>query len=408
MSASAASTGVLAWGGGNRGQLGDATTERSDVPMGVSGLSGVTAVSAGADFSLALLSDGTVMAWGENGFGELGDGSSGEDSDVPVAVSGLSEVTQVAAGYNYSLALLRNGTVMAWGLNEAGSLGDGTTEQVSQPTSSPVSGLSEVTAIAAGLGGVSTALLENGTVMDWGLDSVGLLGDGDTTGPETCEGIPCSRVPVAVSDLSGVTQVAGGFEHRLALLSSGKVMAWGNGADGMLGLGSETGSDVPVEVSALGEAASIATGQYFSLVTAGTLAPLPTAPVVTEGTEPNPGRTQKTGRIQKAGTTNRRFRTENAGTAFGDRERNGCSSRLLTACDGRFFQLACEEQGAEAMWCEEAQEETTASELRETDQEEEEEVRRHSGGQEEQVRAPTHAGRTIAVLRGAEGKGGKG
>lgn len=69
-STSAASTGVLAWGEGMRGQLGDATTERSDVPMGVSGLSGVTAVSGGADFSLALLSNGTVAAWGENGFGD--------------------------------------------------------------------------------------------------------------------------------------------------------------------------------------------------------------------------------------------------------------------------------------------------------------------------------------------------
>jgi Regulator of chromosome condensation (RCC1) repeat len=250
-------------------------------------------------------------------------------------VKGLSEVTQVAAGYNYSLALLRNGTVMAWGLNEAGSLGDGTTEQVSQPTPSPVSGLSEVTAIAAGLGGVSTALLKNGTVMDWsygqfgelgdgidessgvpvsvsglsgvvalpnggetmallsdgtvvdwGLNSVGLLGDG-SDGVETS-----SNVPVAVSGLSGVTAISGGFEHRLALLGNGKVMAWGNGADGMLGLGSEAGSDVPVEVSTLGEATAIATGQYFSLAV-GTLAPLSTAPV-TEGTEPKTSEELKT------------------------------------------------------------------------------------------------------------------
>jgi alpha-tubulin suppressor-like RCC1 family protein len=358
-----ASSGAFAWGEGTRGQLGDATTERSDVPTGVSGLRGVTAVSGGADFSLALLSDGTVAAWGENGFGELGNASTemsdvpvpvrgltgvkaiaaggnhslallsngtvmawgydafgqlgygGEGfepiSDVPVAVKGLSEVTAIAAGCNYSLALLRNGTVMAWGLNEAGSLGNGTTEQVWVPTPTPVVGLDEVTAITAGIGGDSMALLKNGTVMDWGfgqdgelgdganessavpvlvsglsavvalpngggtmallsngtvvdwgLNSVGLLGDGEG-GVQTS-----SDVPVEVSDLSGVTQIAGGFEHRLALLSDGKVMAWGNGADGMLGLGSEEGSDIPVEVSTLGEATSIATGQYFSLAAA--------------------------------------------------------------------------------------------------------------------------------------------
>ena len=67
--ASAASTGVFAWGDNTRGQLGDGASESSDVPVGVSGLSGVTAVSGGADFGLALLSDGTVMAWGENSFG---------------------------------------------------------------------------------------------------------------------------------------------------------------------------------------------------------------------------------------------------------------------------------------------------------------------------------------------------
>ncbi len=392
-SASAAPTGVLAWGENVRGELGDGATERSDVPVAVSGLSGVTAVSAGADFSLALLGDGTVTAWGENGFGQLGNATTGVDSDLPVAVNGLGEVTQVAAGGNHALALLRDGTVMAWGYNAFGQLGDGKTgyegsshvpvpvsglgevtavaagyndsfallrngaveawgynasgelgtgsTAEANPTPAPVSGLSEVTAIAAGLGGVATALLRNGTVrdwgygqfgelgdgttessdvpvavsdlsgvvalpdggqtmallsngtvVDWGLNSVGLLGDGDTIGSETCEGIPCSRVPVAVSGLTGVTAIAGGFEHRLALLSNGKVMAWGNGANGMLGLGSETGSEVPVEVSGLGEATSIATGQYFSLAV-GTFAPPSTAPV-TEGTPPKTPEEQKT------------------------------------------------------------------------------------------------------------------
>ena len=83
------------------------------------------------------------------------------------------------------------------------------------------------------------ALLSNGTVMDWGLNSVGLLGNGS-------EGVDSSSdVPVAVSGLSGVTQIAGGFEHRLALLSDGKVMAWGNGAGGMLGVGSEQAATYP-------------------------------------------------------------------------------------------------------------------------------------------------------------------
>ena len=141
-SASAAPTGVLAWGENVRGELGDGATERSDVPVAVSGLSGVTAVSAGADFSLALLSDGTVMAWGENGFGQLGNATAGEDSYIPVPVNGLGEVTQVAAGGNHALALLRNGTVVAWGYNAFGQLGDGKTGyEGSSHVPVPVSGL---------------------------------------------------------------------------------------------------------------------------------------------------------------------------------------------------------------------------------------------------------------------------
>jgi alpha-tubulin suppressor-like RCC1 family protein len=269
---------------------------------------------------LALLSNGTMMAWGYNAFGQLGDGLEG-NSDVPIVVSGLSEVVAVAAGYNYSMALLRDGTVMAWGLNQSGVLGNGTTEEKAYPTPSPVHDLSEVTAIAAGLGGVSTALLRSGKVMDWGYGQFGELGDGveassdlpvevsNLSGavalPNGGESMALlsngtvvdwglnssgllgngsevldSDVPVTVSGLSGVTAISGGFEHRLALLSDGKIMAWGNGAGGRLGDGMEGASSVPVEVSKLNEVTAIATGQYFSLAAAGTQVVPP--PVVTK------------------------------------------------------------------------------------------------------------------------------
>jgi alpha-tubulin suppressor-like RCC1 family protein len=87
--ASGAALGAFGWGNNEAGQLGDGTTMGSDVPVAVSGLKGVAAVSGGADFSVALLSNGTVAAWGEGGFGQLGDGAT-ESSDVPVSVSGLA------------------------------------------------------------------------------------------------------------------------------------------------------------------------------------------------------------------------------------------------------------------------------------------------------------------------------
>src|SRR5882757_2939733 len=135
-----------AWGLNKTGQLGDGTNTGpekcgfeqiacSTNPVAVSELSGITAVSAGGSHSLALLENGTVMAWGANSAGQLGDGTE-NDSSVPVAVSGVSGV---AAGGNHSLALLSGGTVMAWGDNGNGQLGNGTETKSDIPVA--VSGL---------------------------------------------------------------------------------------------------------------------------------------------------------------------------------------------------------------------------------------------------------------------------
>src|SRR5438132_638747 len=147
----------MAWGYNERGQLGDGTTQGSDLPVAVSGLSGVVAVSGGGSHSLALLGDGTVRAWGSNGSGQLGDGTiTGPEtcaearpcSRTPVAVSGLGGVGAIAAGSDHSLALVENGTVMAWGQNQFGQLGTGTT--VNGSVAIPVSELSGVSTISAG------------------------------------------------------------------------------------------------------------------------------------------------------------------------------------------------------------------------------------------------------------------
>ena len=119
---------VWAWGSNNKSQLGDGTTTNSSTPVqsapGV--LTGITAVAAGNEHSLALKSDGTVWAWGSNSNGQLGDNST-TDHAVPVQVSGLTNVTAIAAGVNFSLALKSDGTVWAWGYNGSGQLGDSST-----------------------------------------------------------------------------------------------------------------------------------------------------------------------------------------------------------------------------------------------------------------------------------------
>lgn len=241
-----------AWGLNKDGELGDGTSQSSDVPVGVGGLRGVIAIAGGSHHSLALLKDGTVMAWGENFYAQLGDGTE-QTSHVPVAVKGLSEVVAIAAGEYHSLALLRDGTVMAWGRNSSGQLGDGSTTGSTLPGA--VGKLSRVTAISAG-GSFSLALQKDGTVATWGENAHGELGNGSTQP---------SDVPVRVTGLTGVTEISAGSRHGLALLSNGTVMAWGGNEYGQLGDRTETQRDTPVTVSTLTGVSAIAAGESHSL-----------------------------------------------------------------------------------------------------------------------------------------------
>jgi alpha-tubulin suppressor-like RCC1 family protein len=208
---------VLAWGENEEGELGDGTTTGpqtcgaeksacSATPVAVRGLHNVTAIAAGEHFGLALLKDGTVMSWGDNEEGELGDGEEVERSDVPVAVHGLSGVTAIAVGEHDGLALLRDGTVMTWGSNQSGQLGDPSAGQQSDVPVA-VRGLHGATAIAAGEDFADT-LLRNGTVVTWGENINGELGN--SNGEQ-------SDVPVAVKGLTGVHAIAAGGDDAVAV-----------------------------------------------------------------------------------------------------------------------------------------------------------------------------------------------
>ncbi len=259
------------------GELGNGTLATSATPVAVSGLSGVKAIAAGGFHNLALLEDGSVETWGAGTFGELGNGTDSTHSDVPIVVNGLGNPTAIAAGDYHDVALLSSGTVMAWGENDGGQLGDGTSKGPSlcggpRPPASPcsttpvpVSALSGVASIAAG-GAHTLALLEDGTVMAWGRNQWGQLGDGTDTGPSTCDKLSCSTTPVAVAGLSGVKALAAGEALSYALLGDGRVMAWGFNRQGGLGDGAiSKDSDLPVEVSGLEGVTAIASGGGHSL-----------------------------------------------------------------------------------------------------------------------------------------------
>ena len=185
---------VRAWGDNSFGVLGDGTTTRSSVPVQVTGLTGVKEISTLGAAAYALLTDGTVRAWGYNWHGRLGNGTT-TDSSVPVQVSGLTGVKTLATSlYGTAYALLTDGTVRAWGNGTAGELGNGVAADSSVPV--PVSGLAGVKELSATFSIGAFALLTDGTVRAWGSNNYGQLGNGTTTS---------SSVPVVVTGLGGIT-----------------------------------------------------------------------------------------------------------------------------------------------------------------------------------------------------------
>jgi Alpha-tubulin suppressor and related RCC1 domain-containing proteins len=335
---------VWAWGNNYSGQLGDGTTTDRAAPVQVGDLSDAVTAAVGFSHNIAVKSDGTVWAWG---YGQLGNGTT-TGSTSPVQVIELTGIISVSAGRYHSLAVKSDGIAWAWGDNGFGQLGDGTTADRSIPmpcqtNGSPllsslaflneshtatipgstiagaaaydqygvVMGDAEVTySLQSAYSGVSInsqtgrvivesmvepgtvmilavcgelttegnlelitddearhmqvsagyyhtlALKEDGTVWTWGYNGYGQLGDGTTTD---------STVPSQVSGLTDVVSVAAGSHYSLAIKSDGTVWGWGNNNFGQLGDGSTTNRTTPVQVSGLTGVVSIAAGGYHSL-----------------------------------------------------------------------------------------------------------------------------------------------
>jgi alpha-tubulin suppressor-like RCC1 family protein len=246
---------VVCWGRNDWGQLGNGTTTSSSKPVAVTGLpEDVRTVSAGHSYACALTEGGAVWCWGSNKSGQLGDGTT-TDSHVPVQVGGLdSDVVAISAGDYHICALTSAGAVKCWGQGRAGALGDGQSHSSSTPVN--VAGLSSgVTAISAG-GFHTCAILTDASAKCWGLNEYGELGNG-TTGLEPR--------PVDVTGIGSVAQISAGAVHTCAVTTAGAAMCWGFNHWGQLGNASIEDSSSPVQVSGLTSGVrSIDAGAYHT------------------------------------------------------------------------------------------------------------------------------------------------
>lgn len=269
---------VYAWGDNTYGQIGDGTTTSRSQPVNISGSSAfdnkvVIEISAGFGHSLALTADGIVYAWGDNTYNQIGDGTTTRRT-TPVNISSYGAlagktIVQIRAGYYHSLALASDGTLVSWGRNDSGQLGDGTTTNRSTPINITNAGLlsgKTITQIGVSMGGNHSLAVASGAVYAWGLNDYGQLGDGTTTNRLT---------PIAVTasgDLSGkiISQVVAGRGSSLVLATDGTLYAWGNNGYGQVGDGTTTTRLSPVALSTSGALVGkvvkqIATGYAQSL-----------------------------------------------------------------------------------------------------------------------------------------------
>jgi len=253
-SAHAATGNPYAWGDNGTGALGDGTTTNRLSPVSIINVGTVNSLAGWYDHSVAAKSDGTVWAWGNNMNGQLGDGTLVSHA-APAPVPGLTSAIDVAVGGAiggaFSVALKSDGTVWAWGGNSVGQLGDGTTVQRTTPVQ--VSGLAGITSITCG-SDHCLALKSDGTLWGWGANNFGQSG-----------GLGSALTPVQVTGLSGVTAMAVGFQFSAALKSDGTVWAWGFNYHGVLGNGTVTDSLVPAQVPGMTGVTAIAAGNYHML-----------------------------------------------------------------------------------------------------------------------------------------------
>lgn len=237
-------THAIAWGTGVYGQLGNGANDQQMIPVEVRRPElRLTEVAGSFSHSLAIAADGTVWAWGQNNHGQLGDGTT-TDSNEPVQAQGPANVVEVAAGWGFSLARTAGGDVWACGANDSGQLGLGWFGG-SYAVPRKIPSLRAITHIDAGWFH-ALALQNHWSRLAWGSNSRGQLG----IGSYASKAAPVPATGLVEGDSGPVYDVAAGLQHSLAVRSDGTLLAWGANHSGQLGDGAPSlGTPSPVKVA---------------------------------------------------------------------------------------------------------------------------------------------------------------
>ncbi|MBF9224014.1 RCC1 domain-containing protein [Hymenobacter ruricola] len=254
---------LYAWGSNYYGQLSRAanagTTTANPTPAAVPGT--YTQVAAGNNHNLGLRADGSLWAWGWNGYGQLGipaNSGNGAPNPTPAQVAGT--YTQVAAGAFHSSGLRADGSLYAWGWNGDGQLGNPANNGNNTPNPTPAQVAGTYVQVVAGRNH-TLALQGNGSLWAWGWNFSGQLGNGSTSGLNAANPTPAATGTALVT-----RSLSLGLDFGLAVRGDGTLWAWGSNAFGQLGLPIAMASTTrPVRVGTATDWVMVAAGQFHSL-----------------------------------------------------------------------------------------------------------------------------------------------
>jgi len=243
---------LWAWGDNNYGQLGDGTNTSSSTPIQIGVETGWLAISAGVDYTIGLKTDGSLWAWGQNGYGRLGDGTN-TSRNTPVQIGIETDWAEISADLVHTIALKTDGSLWAWGNNSSGQLGDGTNTNRNTPVQIGV----ETDWLTISVCFDHTiGLKTDGSLWAWGNNGYGQLGDGTNTSRNT---------PVQIGIETDWSAISAGTYYTMALKADGSLWAWGQNGSGELGDGTNTDRNTPVQIGIETDWSAISTGWFHTI-----------------------------------------------------------------------------------------------------------------------------------------------